>query len=220
MAAVHNHSPVYAAVYPCIWDLGLVDKNDQTLVWCSINNCPECVKPIKVGPGGYSVLNHFKLYHPDSLQFVESEIKHAVRALPCNEPGQRLALSIIPTFIDGGSGERFGFWLDGAIIALTNYDVETLEGPVTLTGKITVYQYGTVVTFSTQKKDNYLNFVDVNSVQVDVAHPFLDPSDDPLEPEIQDIKIEDVKIEYDGDVSWHDCFKDYLNDKKWKRCFK
>ena len=78
--------------------------------------------------------------------------------------------------------------------------------------------------FLPKKKYNYLNFLDVNSVQVDVAHPFLDPSDDPLEPEIQDIKIEDVKIEYDGDVSWHDCFKDYLNsdsnDKKWKRCFK
>ena len=151
MATVHNHSPVCAADYPCFWDLGLVDKNNQTPVWCSINNCPECVKPIKVGPGGYSVLNHFKLCHADSLQFVESEIKRAVRALPCNEPGQRLALSIIPTFIDGGTGERFGFWLDGAIISLSTLDVETLQSPVTLTGEITVYQYGTVIKFSTKK---------------------------------------------------------------------
>ena len=107
--------------------------------------------PIKAGPGGYSVLSHFKLCHADSLQFVENEIKRSVRALPCNEPGQRLALSIIPTFIDGGTGERFGFWLDGAIISLTTLDIETLQGPVTLTGEITVYQYGTVITFSTQK---------------------------------------------------------------------
>ena len=153
MATIHNHrSPVYAAVFPCFWDLGLVDENDQTLVWCSIKDYPQCIEPIKVGPGGYSVLNHFKFYQTDSLPFVESEIKKAVSALPCNEPGQKLALSIIRTFIDGGSGERFGFWLDGAIIALTTFDVETLEGPVTLTGKITVYQYGTVVIFSTQKK--------------------------------------------------------------------
>ena len=44
-----------------------------------------------------------------------------------------------------------------------------------------------------------------------MEQPNSDPLDDPLEPEIQDIKIEDVKIEYDGDVSWHECFKDYLN---------
>ena len=150
MAAVHNHSPVYAAVYPCIWDLGIVDKHDSTLVWCIINDCPECQNPIKVGPGGYSVLNHFRLRHADSLQFVENEKKHACCALPCNQ-GQRLALSIIPTFIDGGTGERFGFWLDGAIISLTTLDVKTLQGPVTLTGEITVYQYGTVIEFSTKK---------------------------------------------------------------------
>ena len=80
-----------------------------------------------------------------------------------------------------------------------------------------------MVTFSTQKKDNYLNFVDVNSVQADVAHPFLDPLHDPLEPEIQDIKIGDVKIEYDGDLSWHNCFKEYLksdsDDEKMEEVF-
>ena len=125
---VHNRSAVYyTAVFPCFWDLGLDDKNDQTQVWCSIKDRPECVEPIKVGPGGYSVLKHFKLYHPDSLQFVENEIKKAVRALPCNEPCQKLALSIIPTFIDGGSGEHYGFWLGGAIIVLTTFDVQTFH---------------------------------------------------------------------------------------------
>ena len=68
-----------------------------------------------------------------------------------------------------------------------------------------------MVTFSTPKKKYYLDFVDVNNVQVDGAQPNSDPLDDPLEPEIQDIKIEDVKIEFDEDVSWHKCFKDYLN---------
>ena len=87
----------------------------------------------------------------DSLQFVENEIKRTCRALPCNQ-GQRLALSIIPTFIDGGTGERFGFWLDGAIISLSTLDVETLEGPVILNGEITVNQHGTVIEFSTKKK--------------------------------------------------------------------
>ena len=95
---------------------------------------------------------HFQLYHPHTLQFVETEIKKAVRALPCNAPYQKLALSIIPTFIDGVSGERYGFWLGGQIIALTTFDVDTLEVPVTLTGNITVYQYGSVMTFTTQKK--------------------------------------------------------------------
>ena len=147
MAAQHNHS----AVYPAIWDLGIVDKQDSSLVWCIINDTPECQVPIKVGPGGYSVLNHFRLWHTDSLQFVENEIKRACRALPCNQ-GQRLALSIIPTFIDGGTGERFGFWLDGAIISLSTLDIETLEVPVTLTGEITVYQYGTVIEYSTKKE--------------------------------------------------------------------
>ena len=109
MAAQHIHS----AVYPAIWDLGIVDKQDSSLVWCIINDTPECQVPIKVGPGGYSVLNHFRLWHADSLQFVENEKKHACCALPCNQ-GQRLALSIIPTFIGAVTGMRYGFWLDGA----------------------------------------------------------------------------------------------------------
>ena len=50
----------------------------------------------------------------------------------------------------------------------------------------------------------------MNTVLADVAHASLDPEHDPLEPDIQDIKIEDVKIDYDGDISWHECFKDYL----------
>ena len=145
MAAQHNHS----AVYPAIWDLGIVDKQDSSLVWCIINDTPECQVPIKVGPGGYSVLRHFRLWHTDSLQFVENEIKRTWRALPCNQ-GQRLALSIIPTLIDAGSGVRFGFWFEGAIIALSILDLE--EGPAILKGEITVYQHGTVIEFSTKKR--------------------------------------------------------------------
>ena len=53
----------------------------------------------------------------------------------------------------------------------------------------------------------------MNSVLADVAHASLDPLHDPLEPDIQDIKIEDVKIEYDGDISWHECFKEYLKSE-------
>ena len=44
-----------------------------------------------------------------------------------------------------------------------------------------------------------------------MEEPNADPLDDPLEPEVQEIKIEDVKIEFVGDVSWKECFKDYLN---------
>ena len=90
--------------------------------------------------------------HPHTLQFVETEIKQVVRALPYNAP-YKLALSIIPTFIDGVSGECYGFWLGGQIIALTTFDVDTLEVPVTLTGNITVYQYESVMTYTTQKKN-------------------------------------------------------------------
>ena len=145
MAAVHNRS----AVYPCIWDLGIVDKHDSTLVWCIINDCPECQNPIKVGHGGYSVVNHFRLWHADSLQFVENEIKCTCRALPCNQD-QRLALSVIPTLIDAGSGVRFGFWFEGAIIALSTLDLE--EGPAILKGAITVYQHGCVIELLKRKK--------------------------------------------------------------------
>ena len=56
-----------------------------------------------------------------------------------------------------------------------------------------------------------------------MAQPYSDPLDDPLEPEIQDIKIEDFKIEYDGDVSWHEFFKDYSSsesdDEKMEEVF-
>ena len=62
-----------------------------------------------------------------------------------------------------------------------------------------------------QKKDNIFNFVDCNNVEVDLEEPNSDPLDDPLEPEVQEIKIEDVKIEFEGDVSWNECFKDVLN---------
>ena len=44
------------------------------------------------------------------------------------------------------------FGLDGHIIAITTFNVDALEVPVTLTGNITVCQYGTVMTFITQKK--------------------------------------------------------------------
>ena len=39
----------------------------------------------------------------------------------------------------------------------------------------------------------------------------------------KDFKIEDIKIEYDGDISWHDCFKEYLksdsDDEKMEEVF-
>ena len=44
-----------------------------------------------------------------------------------------------------------------------------------------------------------------------MEEPISDPLDDPLEPKVQEIKIEDVKIEFEGDVSWNECFKDVLN---------
>ena len=31
-----------------------------------------------------------------------------------------------------------------------------------------------------------------------------------MEPEVQEIEKEDVKIEFEGDVSWYECFKDVL----------
>ena len=187
-----------------------MDKQDSPLVRCIINDTPECQVPIKVGPGGYSVLRHFRLWQAASLQFVENEIKRTCRALPCNQD-QRLALSIIPTLIDAGSGVRFGFWFEGVINALSTLDLENLEeGPVILNGEITVYQHGTVIEF-VKKKDNIVNFVDCNNVEVDLEEPNSDPLDDPLEPEVQEIKIEDVKIEFEGDVSWYECFKDVLN---------
>ena len=48
------------------------------------------------------------------------------------------------------------------------------------------------------KKDIILNFVDCDNVEVDLEEPNSDPLDDPLEPEVQEIKIEDVKIEFEG----------------------
>ena len=101
-----------------------------------------------------------------------------------------------------------GLMEPGAIISLSTLDVETLEGPVILNGEITVYQHGTVIEFSTCK---ILNFVDYNNVEVEIEEPNADPLDDPLEPEVQEIKIEDVKIEFEGDVSWNESFKDVLN---------
>ena len=80
---------------------------DQTQVWCTIKDHPACIEALHVGPGGYAVLLHFKLFHPHTLQFVETEIKQVVRALPYNAP-YKLALSIIPTINDGDSGERYG----------------------------------------------------------------------------------------------------------------
>ena len=50
---------------------------------------------IHVRPGGRAVLLHFQVYHPHILQFIETEMKQVVRALPYNAP-YRLALSIIP----------------------------------------------------------------------------------------------------------------------------
>ena len=82
---IHNRSLVLP-VFPFFWDLGIVHQNDQTQVWCNIKDHPECVEAIQVGPGGYAVLLHFQLYHPHTLQFVETEINKAVRALPCNAP--------------------------------------------------------------------------------------------------------------------------------------
>ena len=55
--------------------------------------------------------------------------------------------------------------------------------------------------FTYKKQDNILNFVDCNNVEVDLEEPNSDPLADPLEPEVQEIKIEDVKIEFEGDVS-------------------
>ena len=121
------------------WDLAIVNELDQTQVWCTIKDHPACVEAIQVCPGGYAVLLHFQLFHPHTLQFAETEIKQVVRALPYNAP-YRMALSIIPTINDAVSGERYGFWLDGQIIALTTFNVDTLEVPVTLTGNITVCQ--------------------------------------------------------------------------------
>ena len=68
---------------------------------------------------------------------------------------------------------RFGFWLEGAIIALSTLDLENLEeGPVILNGEITVYQHGTVIEF-VKKKDNIINFVDCNNVEVHLEEPKL-----------------------------------------------
>ena len=105
---------------------------------------------------------------------VENKIKRACRALPCNQ-GQRLALSIIPTFIDAGTGVRFVFRFEGAIIALSTLDLENLEeGPVILNGEITVYQHGTVIEF-VKKKDNIIKFVNCNNVEADLEEPNSDP---------------------------------------------
>ena len=214
------------ASFPFFWDLAICNELDQTQVWCTINDHPACVEAIHVGPGGRAVLLHFQVYHPHILQFIETEMKQVVRALPYNAP-YTMALSIIPTINDAVSGERYGFWLDGQIIALTTFNVDTLEVPVTLTGNITVCQYGTVMTFTTQKKEIVINFVDMNSVLSDVPDATLDAEHDPLdpleldiqdmdiehnpiEPDIQEIKIEEVKIECDDSISWRECFKDYL----------
>ena len=127
-----------------------------------------------------------------------------------------MALSIIPTLIDAGSGVRFGFWFEGAIIASSTLDLE--EGPAILQGAITVYQHGSVIEFIKKKEgesgdvDSIINFVDCNNVEdVHLEESHSDPCEDPLEPEVQEIKIEDIKIEFEGDdVSWYECFKDIL----------
>ena len=116
------------------------------------------------------MLRHFRLCHAASLQFVENEIKRSFSTLPCNQD-QRLVLSIIPTLIDAGSGLRFGFWFEGAIIALSTLDLE--ERPVTLEGAISVYRRGSVIEFIKKKEgesgeidvDNIINFVECNGVK-------------------------------------------------------
>ena len=78
MAAQHNHS----AVCPAVWDLAKVDEEDSSIVWCIINDRPECEVPIKLGLGGDSVIRHFSKCHAAALQFVENAIKQTCRTLP------------------------------------------------------------------------------------------------------------------------------------------
>ena len=96
------------------------------------------------------MIRHFSKCHAAALQFVENAIKQTCRTLPFNQD-QRLVLSIIPTLIDAGSGLRFGFWFEGAIITFAStLDLE--DSPATFEGAISVYRRGSVVEFIKKKE--------------------------------------------------------------------
>ena len=147
---------------------------------------------------------------------------------------RRLLLSIIPNEKslssrsiedEAGHPEQPGL---AHYIKPTLIDALDLEDcPATLEGAISIYRRGSVVEFIKKKEgesgetdvvDNIINFVDCNDVEdVHLEESHSDPCEDPLEPEVQEIKIEDVKIEFEGDdVSWYECFKDVLKSDSEK----